>query len=348
MSMEYYRHALVALAIFGGFAVLAGFVFLFFTRFAPRLAKKTKTSLDDKIVKSARTPAVILTLVGGLHYSLTSIPVIRGYHSYISKAAGVIAVVLALWLAIRVVKIISKWYANKLARRVGADPHHEQVIGIVRNVVNALAVVVAVFALLDISEIDIKPIITSLGISGIIVALALQSFLADLFTSLTIYLDKPFKPGDFVIIGDLMGTVKKVGVFSTRIQALRGEELCLSNHDIKGKTIQNFAKMQRRRVVFTVGVIYDTPVEKLKKIPDMVKEIIGRAPVATVERVHFAAFAAYSLDFEIVYYVETSDYVVYMDTQHAINIAIAEEFEKEGIEIAYPTQTLIVEKPKQA
>ena len=345
--MEYYRHALVALAIFGGFAVLAGFVFLFFTKIAPRLAKKSKTSLDDTIVKAARVPAVTLVLIAGVHYSLVSVPAIRRYHAHIGKGAGIIAIVLGLWLATRVIKIISKWYASKLARRVGADPRHENVIRMVRNLVNALAVVFAAFALLDISEIDIKPIITSLGISGIIVALALQSFLSDLLTSLAIYLDKPFKPGDFVIIGDVMGTVKKVGVFSTRIQALRGEELCLSNHDIKDKTIQNFAKMQRRRVVFTVGVIYDTPVEKLKKIPDMVKEIIGRIPVATVDRVHFAAFAAYSLDFEIVYYVETSDYVVYMDTQHAINIAIAEEFEKEGIEIAYPTQTLIVEKPKQ-
>jgi len=322
-------------------------VFLFFTKIAPRLTKKSKTALDDRIVKASRTPAFILVIIAGIHYSLVSIPVIRGYHSYIGKGAGVIAVLVALWLVMRLANLVSKWYSNKLVRRVGADPRHENVIRMVRNLVNALAVVVAAFALLDISEIDIKPIITSLGISGIIVALALQSFLSDLLTSLSIYLDKPFKPGDFVIIGDVMGTVRKVGVFSTRIQALRGEELCLSNHDIKGKTIQNFAKMQRRRILFTVGVTYDTPVEKLKRIPDMVKEIIGGIPVATVHRVHFAAFAAYSLDFEIVYYVETSDYVVYMDTQHAINIAIAEEFEKEGIEIAYPTQTLILEKPKQ-
>jgi len=348
MKAEYYTQTFTALAIFGGFAVLAGFVFLFFTKIAPRLAKKTKTSLDDTIVKSARVPAVILVLIAGVHYSLVSIPMIRRYHSHVGKGAGVIAVVVALWLAVRLANLISKWYAKKLARRVGADPRHENVIRMVRNLVNALAVVFAAFALLDISEIDIKPIITSLGISGIIVALALQSFLSDLLTSLSIYLDKPFKPGDFVIIGDVMGTVKKVGVFSTRIQALRGEELCLSNHDIKGKTIQNFAKMQRRRVVFTVGVIYDTPVEKLKKIPDMVKEIIGRIPVATVDRVHFTAFAAYSLDFEIVYYVETSDYVVYMDTQHAINIAIAEEFEKEGIDIAYPSQTLFINKSSPA
>ena len=347
MSMEYYRDALVALAIFGGFAVLAGFVFLFFTKIAPRLAKKSKTSLDDTIVKAARVPAVILVLIAGVHYSLVSIPMIRRYHSHVGKGAGVIAVVVALWLAVRLANLISKWYAKKLAKRVGADPRHENVIRLVRNLVNALAVVVAVFLLLDVSEIDVKPIITSLGISGIIVALALQSFLADLFTSFSIYMDKPFQPGDFVIIGDLMGTVKKVGVFSTRIQALRGEEIVLSNKDIRGETIQNFAKMQRRRGLITIGVTYDTPVDKLKKIPDMIKEIIGRIPVATVDRVHFAAFAAYSLDFEIVYYVETSDYVVYMDTQQTINLSIAEQFEKEGIGIAYPTQTLILEKPNQ-
>jgi len=345
--LQYYGQALIALVTFGGFAILAGLVFLFFTRYAPRLAKRAKTTLDDRILKSPRTPAVILVLVAGLHYSLISIPAIRRFHSEISQGAGVIAVIVALWLVVRVVNLASKWYSRRLASRVGPDPRHDQIIRMVHNMVNALAVIVAVFLILDVSEIDVKPIIASLGISGIIVALALQSFLADLFTSFSIYMDKPFQPGDFVVIGDLSGTVRKVGVFSTRIQAQRGEEIVLSNRDIRGKTIQNFAKMERRRVAFTLGVTYDTPVEKLKKIPDMIKDIIGRIPIATVDRVHFAAFAAYSLGFEIVYYVETGDYMAYMDTQQAINLSIAEQFAEEGIQLAYPTQTLILEKPKQ-
>lgn len=348
MSVEYYKNALLAAAVFGGFALAAGLVFLFFTRIALRLAKKTKTSLDDKVIKAARTPAVVLVLIAGLHYSLVSIPAIRGYHDYIRKGAGVIAVIVAVWLAMRISGLASNWYSRRLARKMGSDPRHDSVIRMVRNTINGIAIIIAVLLLLDISEINIGPIVTSLGISGIVVALALQSFLADLFTSLSIYLDKPFQPGSFVVIGDILGTVKKVGVFSTRIQALRGEEIILSNREIRGKTIQNFARMQRRRVAFTIGVVYGTPVEKLKKIPDMIKEIIGRVPTATVDRVHFAAFAAYSLDFEIVYYVETSDYVVYMDTQQTINLSIAEQFEREGIDIAYPTQTLIVEKADQA
>ncbi|HUT04958.1 MAG TPA: mechanosensitive ion channel family protein [bacterium] len=348
MKAEYYTQAFTALAIFGGFAVLAAFAFLFFTKIAPRLAKKSRTALDDRVVKASRTPIFIFVLIAGIYYSLVSIPVIRGYHTYIGKGAGVIAILVGLWLVKRLADLTSKWYANKLARGVGPDPRRAHIIRMVRNVVNALAVVVAAFLLLDVSEIDIKPIITSLGISGIIIALALQSFLADLFTSFSIYMDKPFMPGDFVIIGDLCGTVKKVGVFSTRIQALRGEEITLSNKDVRGKTIQNFAKMTRRRVVFTVGVTYNTPIEKLKRIPDMIKETIGRLPITTIDRVHFAAFAAYSLDFEIVYYVETSDYMTYMDTQHAINMGIAEEFEKQGIEIAYPTQTLFINKSSGA
>ncbi|MBN2208083.1 MAG: mechanosensitive ion channel family protein [Candidatus Coatesbacteria bacterium] len=346
-GVEYYRNAIVALAIFGGFAVLAGLVFVFFTKYAPRLAKKTKTSLDDKIVKSARTPAVILVLIAGLHYSLVSIPTIRRYHPRISQGAGVIAVIVALWLVVRIVNSVSKWYSRHLASRVGPDPRNDHIVRMVHNLVNALALIIAVFWILDVSEIDVKPILASLGISGIIVALALQSFLADLFTSFSIYMDKPFKPGDFVLIGDLGGTVRKVGVFSTRIQALRGEEIVLSNREIRGKTIQNFAKMERRRVAFTLGVTYNTPVEKLKKIPDMIKDVIGKVPVARVDRVHFTAFAAYSLDFEIVYYVETGDYMAYMDAQQAINLSIAEQFAEESIEIAYPTQTLIVEKPKR-
>jgi small-conductance mechanosensitive channel len=141
-----------------------------------------------------------------------------------------------------------------------------------------------------------------------------------------------------------MGIVKKIGVKTTRIQTLQGEELVVSNNELTSTKIQNFGLMERRRIVFSVGVTYDTPYEKLKKIPDMIKEIIGKQKMAEVDRVHFKAFGDSSLNYEIVYYVKVGDYNTYMDTQQAINLAIVEAFEKEKIEIAYPTQTVYVRK----
>ena len=144
-----------------------------------------------------------------------------------------------------------------------------------------------------------------------------------------------------------MGTVKKIGIKSTRIELLQGEELVVSNRELINKEIRNFKKMRRRRVSFTIGVTYDTPLEKLKKIPEIIKDIIDpeKLPyVDQLERVHFKEFGPYSLNFEIVYYLKTKDYIKYMDTQQEINFRIKEAFEKEGIEMAFPTQTIYLGK----
>ena len=184
-----------------------------------------------------------------------------------------------------------------------------------------------------------------MGVSGVIAAIALQNVLADLLTSFSIYLDKPFELGDYVYVGDLKGTVKKVGFYSTRLQALRGEEIVISNREMRGKVIQNFKKMTRRRVSFSIGVTYQTGASKLRAIPDMIKTIINDIPVAEADRVHFSQFGAFSLDFEIVYYLNTNNYATYMDVQQQVNLSIVEQFSKEGIEFAYPTQTIFMERP---
>lgn len=195
---------------------------------------------------------------------------------------------------------------------------------------------------LDNFGIDITALIAGLGIGGIAVALALQNVLGDLFASLSIVLDKPFVVGDFLIIDDFLGTVENIGLKTTRLRSLSGEQLVFSNSDLLNSRIRNYKKMQERRVVFTVGVTYETPHDILRKIPDLLQDAVEAQEPVRFDRAHFKEFGDSALIFEVVYYVLEPDYNVYMDVQQAINFRIVEAFEEDGIEIAYPTRSVYV------
>ena len=195
---------------------------------------------------------------------------------------------------------------------------------------------------------DITALIAGLGVGGIAVALAAQSVLGDLFSSLAIVLDRPFEVGDFIVFGEQMGTVEKIGIKTTRIRALSGEQIAVSNTDLVKTRVHNFKRMKERRVVLVVGVTYDTPADKLERIPSMVTEIIEKQDEVRFERAHFRSFGNSALEFETVYWVLDADYTIYMDKQQAINFAIFRAFQDEGIEFAFPSQTLYVPELKGA
>lgn len=197
---------------------------------------------------------------------------------------------------------------------------------------------------LDNFGINITALVAGLGIGGIAVALAVQNILADLLASLSIVLDKPFAVGDFLVVDDYMGTVEHVGLKTTRLRSLSGEQIIFANSDLLKSRVRNYKRMYERRVVFQLGVSYQTSLEQLREIPQMIKAYIEQQPMVRFDRAHFKGFGAYSLDVEAVYYVLAPEYNLYMDTQQTINLAIYRRFEEEGIEFAYPTQTLFVEK----
>jgi len=179
-----------------------------------------------------------------------------------------------------------------------------------------------------------------LGIGGVAVAFALQNVLGDIFASISIYFDKPFKVGDFIIIGEDMGVVKKIGLKSTILESLWGQDIVVSNRELTTVRINNYRTMKKRRVVFTFGVLYETPTKKMEKIPKMVEDIFAKIKLLDLDRVHFKTFAASSLDYEVAFYVDTGEYKKYMDLRQEVNLALKQKFEEEGIEFAYPTQTL--------
>ncbi len=193
---------------------------------------------------------------------------------------------------------------------------------------------------LDTMGVDVTALIASLGIAGIAIGLALQNVVGDLFASLSIVLDKPFEIGDFVIVGEFMGTIEQIGLRTTRVRSLSGEQLVFTNNDLLQSRIRNYKRMQERRVVFTVGVTYDTDRSLLARLPDEIREVVEAQEQVRFDRSHFKGFGPSSLDFETVYWVLSADYNVFMDIQQAINLALVERFADLDAEFAFPTQTL--------
>lgn len=207
-----------------------------------------------------------------------------------------------------------------------------------RLVIWSVLVVVA----LDNMGVEVTALVAGLGIGGIAVALAAQSILGDLFASFAMHLDRPFVVGDFIVVDGFLGTVEHIGVKTTRLKSLGGERLVFSNSDLLNSRIRNYKLMEERRIVFTLGILYETPADTLERIPGMLREIIESQDGVRFDRAHFQGYGDSSLDFEIVYFVLDPDFTVYMDVQQAINFALFRRFQDEGIGFAYPTRTLYV------
>jgi small-conductance mechanosensitive channel len=243
-----------------------------------------------------------------------------------------------LWVGALVRSLLETYRREQLAD----DPAAATTVGAMTFLLRLAVWAVVLVLALDNLGVDITALITGLGIGGIAIALAVQNVLGDLFASLSIVLDKPFVIGDTLAIDEHIGKVEHVGLKSTRIRSLAGEQLVFSNSDLLKSRIRNFGRLFERRMVFTIGVTYQTARNKLERIPTMLREIIERQERTRFDRAHFRTYADSSLNFEAVYYVTVPEFVVAMDIQQAVNLEIYRRFEEEGIEFAYPTRTLYV------
>jgi small-conductance mechanosensitive channel len=224
--------------------------------------------------------------------------------------------------------------------RKGEEAELVSAAGVVTLLAKVVVWSAVLLLILDNLGFTITTLVAGLGVGGIAIAMAAQNILSDLFASLSILLDKPFKVGEFVIVGDLLGVVEHIGLKTTRIRSLSGEELVFSNSDLLSSRIRNYKTLQERRIVFTIGVEYSTPYDKVKRISQMIREIIESIELTRFDRSHFASYGDFSLNFETVYYVLQPDYAKYMDIQQEINLRIFQKFEEEGIVFAFPTRTI--------
>ena len=242
-------------------------------------------------------------------------------------------------------ELINLWIKARIRRESENNNNATSLNGFGLIIRIALWSVLVLLILDNIPGIDITTLVASLGITGVAVALAVQNILGDLFASLSITLDQPFVIGDYITVGDLAGTVEHVGLKSTRIRSLSGEQIIFSNNDLLNSRIRNYKRMERRRVVFIIGVTYDTPPEKLEIIPALLKDIISRQEQVTFDRAHFKELGSSAFNFEAVYFVDTPDYLTYMDIHQAINLKIVQRFTEKQIEFAFPTQTVMLYQP---
>lgn len=268
--------------------------------------------------------------------------------TYLSLPAGADRVIhvailtIATWLVIRVITAAIGYSFKRFAVSSDASMSQlKQAKGILL-LVKVMLWVGGVIFLVDNLGYNITTIVAGLGIGGIAIALAAQAVLADLFSYLVIFFDKPFETGDFILLGDKAGVVEHIGVKTTRLKTLGGEQLIVSNTDLTNSRVHNFKRMEKRRVNFSIGVTYETPAEQLRVIPDIIKTIIDSKNGIQFDRAHFAGFGDFSLNFEVVFFMLSADYASFMDTRQDIFLSIVERFESSGIEFAYPTQKILL------
>ncbi len=338
---EYFGNTLLEYFVF---ALAFFFLFLIFWAVKQILLFKIKKLLREKDI------AVLLTEI------LTKIrPRFYGFIAFYMALSAIDVLralieggrfILLIWIAYRVIVAGQQFIdfaTEKYLKRQGEKGSR----AMVRNLGKLGKIVLWTFvflAVLSTAGIDITALIAGLGIGGVAIAFALQNILSDLFSSFSIWMDKPFMEGDFIIIGDTMGTVKKIGIKSTRLESLHGEEIIVSNRELTSVRVHNYRKMEHRRANFELGLTYDTSAEKLEKAISIIKQIIEKEEMTDFDRAHFHEFGDFALKLAVVYYVKSSDYVVFMDVHQNILLSVKRAFEKEGIQIAFPTQTIHLRK----
>jgi small-conductance mechanosensitive channel len=305
-----------------------------------KLAAATETQIDDLLVDMLKNTKFFILLVASAYvasYAITMKPSIMAlWHNLV-----ILLLIMqgGLWASAG----ISFWLNLTIQKRMDQDSSSATTINFLGFVARLVLWVIVLLLVLDNLGVNITGLVAGLGIGGIAVALALQNILGDLFASLSIVLDKPFVIGDFVVVDSLSGTIEHIGLKTTRIRSLSGEQLIFSNDDLLKSRIRNYKRMSERRIVFGFGVVYQTPLEKLKAIKKIVNDIIEKGEKSRFDRVHFKEYGDSSLNFEVVYFVTDADYNIYMDVQEAINLEIFRRFAEEGIEFAYPTRTIFIQ-----
>ena len=304
----------------------------------PRLSKRSKTSFDDFLLKALADSVIPFGFVVILILTEKEL----GLPINAEKIYDIVLRIIGTIVLIRLVNRVGSRFLNGLTRRSGNEDL-EQLLPNILPLLKALVWAIGSLVLLQSLGVKMTIIWGLLSAGGIGIGLALKEPAQELFAYLMILLDKPFTVGQFISVGSTSATVERIGVRSTHLRSLRGEQVVMSNSNLTGSTILNFAEMAQRRMIYSIGVTYSTSVEQMKAIPTMVQAVIDAQAHSTFNRCHFTEFADSSLNFELVYYIDTRDFTVAMNEQQAINLGIMEAFATEGITFAFPTQTLYLE-----
>jgi small-conductance mechanosensitive channel len=310
-----------------------------------RLSQSTETNLDDFIASAIERTVVPALYVGVFYLAMHSLSLQPAAHRatvMLSKAALTFFAIGFLVDMVRFL-LLESW----IRRHPSQQELAPRILGLM-PILTIFIWVLGVIFLLDNLGFKISTMVAGLGIGGVAVALGAQAVLGDLFAYFAILLDRPFVIGDVIHVGDFIGIVERIGIKTTRLRSLSGEQVVFANKDLTDSRLRNYKRMTDRRVVFTFGVSYETPNEKLREIPGLVKDIITAIPQTRFDRAHFRSFEASQLTFEVVYFVVTADFNLFMDIQQQVNLTLKEALEQRGIEIPYNTQTVYLRQAPPA
>lgn len=332
---------LIALGIAVGAVIVLGTVRRIVVSRVRTLSERTANQWDDVVADVLDATKMLIIFAAALAAATTTLELADRVRGIVGQVVVILLILqVGFWAAAAARTMLHRYRAEKLED----DPSAATMVGVLIFIVYLVIWSGVVLFALDNLGVDITALVAGLGIGGVAIALALQNVLGDLFASLAIVLDKPFMLGDFVKVGDMVGTVENIGLKTTRVRALSGEQLVFSNSDLLSSRLQNFGRMFERRVPFGFGVTYQTPREKLARIPAILREAIDGRDDVRYDRCHMTAYGDFSINFEAVWFVQVPDFVVHLDRQQEIFLAVHEAFEAEGIEFAYPTQTLFLER----
>ncbi|HEY9761247.1 MAG TPA: mechanosensitive ion channel family protein [Trichocoleus sp.] len=298
-------------------------------------ASRTSTDLDDRLIHLVERPTIGLLYLGTLYVSLQDILQNAGFPKVFEQVITVLCLTLGTFLAIQLVSSLTEYGLRLYWVTRRQDVLMQQTLQALIPALKVVVWTVGIIFLLDNLGLDVSAAVTSLGIGGVALALASQGILADMFSYFAILFDRPFEIGDLIKTGEVTGTVETVGIKTTRLRSVTGEEVIIANTDLTGSRIQNFKRMKRRRALFHLTVPYDTPPEKLQRIPSLIQAAVESAEQTCFDRAHFSSYGEFGLAYEVVYFVETSDYAAYMNAHQAINLAIKQSFEQEKILFAH-------------
>lgn len=329
----------IALAVTAGCFIALLAVKRFLARRLHAFAASTSTQIDDLVVELVRRTRPHMLLLLAMYPASFVLTVPDDTQAIIGTIARVLVLLqLGIWGS----GAISHFFGRSL-ERAGVGPGASVQFSAITFIGKLVLWSVIVLLALDNLGIDVTALITGLGIGGVAVALAMQSILGDLFASLSITLDKPFDVGDTINVDTMTGTVENIGLKTTRVRSLSGEQIILSNSDLLKSRIRNFKRMEERRVLLSISVTYQTPPESLELIPRIIREIVEGQATTRFDRSHFQGFGESALLFESVYFITNPEYATFMDIQQRVNLEIVRRFAAQGIEFAYPTRTVFVQ-----
>jgi small-conductance mechanosensitive channel len=327
-----------------GILLFVGFVFRILLRLTVRKLRaiviKTPGRFDDLLVDLLQKTRFLFIFI----VSIYAAALILELPSWADNALKGISVVAFLFqVGYWGNAFVEFWIRRNVKRRLTEDAAAATTMSALGFVAKICIWSIVILVALDV-YIDVTALIAGLGIGGIAIALAVQNILSDLFASISIIVDKPFVIGDFIVVEDQMGNVEKIGLKTTRVRSLTGEQIIFSNSDLLSSRVRNYKRMYERRIAFSVGVTYQTTPDQLEAIPALIEEIVSSQNDARFDRCHFKSLGDFALQIETVYYVLVADYAVYMNVQQSINLALMRAFAEHGIEFAYPTQTVFVQQ----